>query len=245
MDKQVVIVTGGSRGIGRGICVEFAKNNYDVVINYSGNEAKANETKALCEEAGAKTLVCRANVSDSCEVSNMFNKVIKEFGHIDVLVNNAGITKDMLIMKMKEEEFDDVIDVNLKGTFLCTKQVIRPMMRQRFGRIINLSSVVGIHGNAGQINYAASKAGIIGITKSLAKEIGSRNITCNAIAPGLIETDMTNNLTDEYKAAIAENISLKRLGSIEDVSKLALFLASPDASYITGQVIAVDGGMQL
>ena len=243
--RQVALVTGGSRGIGQAICLELARNGYNIAINYAGNEEKALETKALCEEAGASAIIIKADVSKNDEVEAMMKQVMDLFSRIDVLVNNAGITKDGLLIRMKEDEFDDVIDINLKGSYLCMKHVTKIMMKQRYGRIINMSSVVGIYGNPGQINYAASKAGIIGITKSLAKEIGSRSITVNAIAPGFIETDMTASLTEEYKSAISKQIAVGRLGQVEDIAKAVLFFASKDAGYITGQVLAIDGGMTI
>ncbi len=243
--NKVAFITGGSRGIGSAICIEHAKNGYHIALNYAGNETKAQETKAACEAYGVEVLLVQGDVSSDEAVSNMVASIIETFGGIHVLVNNAGITKDNLLMRMSEADFDAVVDTNLKGSYLCMKHVIRIMMKQRYGRIVNMSSVVGIAGNAGQMNYAASKAGVIGMTKSLAKEVGSRGITVNAVAPGYIETDMTSGLLEEHKEAIAAHISLGRLGAPEDIAKAVSFLTSENASYITGQVIAVDGGMSL
>ncbi|MFI3176049.1 MAG: 3-oxoacyl-[acyl-carrier-protein] reductase [Eubacteriales bacterium] len=243
--NKVAFITGGSRGIGSAICMDHAKNGYDIALNYAGNEAKAQETKAACEAYGVQVLLVQGDVSSDEAVSKMVANIVETFGGIHVLVNNAGITKDNLLMRMSEADFDAVVDTNLKGSYLCMKHVIRTMMKQRYGRIVNMSSVVGIAGNAGQMNYAASKAGVIGMTKSLAKEVGSRGITVNAVAPGYIETDMTSGLLEEHKEAIATHISLGRLGTPEDIAKTVSFLTSENASYITGQVIAVDGGMSL
>ncbi len=245
LKNKVAIVTGGSRGIGRAICKEFAENGANVVINYSGNEEKANETLTICRELGVEAIVYKADVTKDKEVVDMIKATVDKFGRIDILVNNAGITRDNLLMRMSEKDFDDVIDTNLKGTFLCMKHICRTMMKQRSGKIINMSSVVGVNGNAGQANYSASKAGIIGITKSMAKELASRNINVNAIAPGFIQTDMTNKLTDEQKQEIAKHIPLAKLGDAENIAKVAAFLASDNSNYITGQVINVDGGMSI
>lgn len=219
------------------------KNGYDIIINYKTKDDTIIEVKNEIEKFNVKCMAIQGDVSDFEDVKNMVEKTIEKFGKIDVLVNNAGITKDMLIMRMKKEDFEDVININLIGTFNVTKNVIPYMMKQRSGKIINLSSVVGISGNAGQTNYSASKAGIIGFTKSLAKELGSRNILVNAVAPGFIETDMTNILKDEVKEEISKNIPLKRIGTVNDVANVIKFLASDDSSYITGQVINIDGGM--
>ena len=219
------------------------KNGYDIIINYKTKDDTIIEVKNEIEKFNVKCMAIQGDVSDFEDVKNMVEKIIEKFGKIDVLVNNAGITKDMLIMRMKKEDFEDVININLIGTFNVTKNVIPYMMKQRSGKIINLSSVVGISGNAGQTNYSASKAGIIGFTKSLAKELGSRNILVNAVAPGFIETDMTNILKDEVKEEISKNIPLKRIGTVNDVANVIKFLASDDSSYITGQVINIDGGM--
>lgn len=243
MKNQVAIVTGGSRGIGRAICLKFASLGADLVINYAGNTQKAEETKAFCEELGAKVFLVAGNVAEMAVCEELVAVAMEQLGRVDILVNNAGITRDNLIMRMGEEDFDEVIDVNLKGCWNCMKQVSRPMMKQRSGRIISLTSVVGLSGNAGQINYAASKAGIIGMTKSLAKELGSRGVTVNAVAPGFIQTDMTRTLSDELKEQLQKTIPLGRLGAPEDIANAVAFLASKEASYITGQVLPVDGGM--
>lgn len=242
---RTALVTGGSRGIGRAICLAFAARGLNVVVNYAGNEAAAAETVAACRDANPDIAAAaiQADVADAEAVAAMVARIKKDFGRIDVLVNNAGITRDNLIMMTKPEDFDAVINTNLRGAFLCTKAVSRLMMKQRYGRIVNLSSVVGLRGNAGQTTYAASKAGIIGLTKSVAKELASRGITANAVAPGFIETDMTDALNDEQKAAAAEDIPLKRLGAPADVAHAVAFLADEDSGYITGQVLAVDGGM--
>lgn len=243
LKDKIAVVTGGSRGIGRAICVEFAKNGANVVINYVGNEQNALETERLCKEYGVKTLVVCGDVSNSTQVEEMFVKTMETFGRVDILVNNAGITKDNLVMRMTEQDFDDVIDINLKGAFLCMKQVYRIMMKQKYGKIINISSVVGVMGNAGQVNYSASKAGIIGMTKSMAKELASRNINVNAVAPGFIKTDMTDELGQEYLEKATSAIPLKKLGECEDIANAVCFLASENARYITGQVLNIDGGM--
>lgn len=241
--NQTVLVTGAGRGIGRATALMFAGYGANVVINYNGNEAAAEETAKMCKELGAKTLVYKANVSDSQECKDMVDRAVEEFGRIDVLVNNAGITKDKLMMAMKDEDFDSVISTNLKGTFNCMKFVSKVMMKQRYGRIINLSSIVGVRGNAGQANYSASKAGVIGLTKSAAKELASRNITVNAVAPGMIETDMTDVLSDKVKESMLSSIPAGRIGNGADVANAIAFFADKDTSYITGQVICVDGGM--
>ncbi len=221
------------------------KNGYDIIINYKTKDDTIIEVKNEIEKFNVKCMAIQGDVSDFEDAKNMVERIIEKFGKIDVLVNNAGITKDMLIMRMKKEDFEDVININLIGTFNVTKNVIPYMMKQRRGKIINLSSVVGISGNAGQTNYSASKAGIIGFTKSLANELGSRTILVNAVAPGIIETDMTNILKDEVKEEISKNIPLKRTGTVNDVANVIKFLASDDSSYITGQVINIDGGMQI
>lgn len=241
--SKVVFITGATRGIGRAIALELAKEGYNIALNYrTENEALENLKKEI-SEIGVECYPVQGDVSKAEDSERMTKEIIEHFEQIDVLVNNAGITKDNLILRMKEEEFTDVINVNLVGTFNITKNVIKYMTKKRYGKIINLSSVVGISGNAGQSNYAASKAGIIGFTKSIAKELASRNITANAVAPGFIQTDMTNVLKDEIKEAIEGTIPLKRLGTAEDVAKVIKFLASDESSYITGQVINVDGGM--
>ena len=242
---KTAVVTGGSRGIGRAVCLELAKGGANVVLCYAGNESAAAETVSACEALGAKALSVKCDVADSAQVKKLMDEAIKAFGRIDILVNNAGITRDGLLMMMKEEDFDAVLSANLKGTFLCMKAVSRTMMKQRYGRIVNLSSVVGLRGNAGQVNYAASKAGVIGMTKSLAKELASRGVTVNAVAPGFIDTDMTAAMPEAAKTATLASIPMQRLGAPEDIAKAVAFLASDDAAYITGQVISVDGGMHM
>lgn len=243
LKDKVAIVTGGTRGIGRAIALKLADQGANIVINYRNSDKEAEELKAILEEKGVKVLTVKCDISNFEDSKNLMDKCKEVFGKIDILVNNAGITKDTLIMRMKEQDFDNVIDVNLKGTFNCAKHASAIMLKQRFGKIINMTSVVGIAGNAGQVNYAASKAGVIGLTKSLAKELGSRGITVNAVAPGFINTDMTASLSEKVKEEASKNIPLKRLGDPEDVANLVGFLASDAANYITGQVINVDGGM--
>lgn len=243
LKDKVAIVTGGTRGIGRAIALKLAHEGANIVINYRNSDKEAEELKAILEEKGVKVLTVKCDISNFEDSKNFIDKCKEVFGKIDILVNNAGITKDTLIMRMKEEDFDSVIDVNLKGTFNCAKHASAIMLKQRFGKIINMTSVVGIAGNAGQVNYAASKAGVIGLTKSLAKELGSRGITVNAVAPGFINTDMTASLSEKVKEEASKNIPLKRLGEPEDVANLVGFLASDAANYITGQVVNVDGGM--
>lgn len=237
------IVTGASRGIGRMIALEFAKHGANVAVNYAGSEDKAKEVVEEIKQYGVETFPIQADVSDEASVKKMVKEVIGTFGGLDILVNNAGINRDNLLMRMKEEEFDEVISINLKGVFLCTKAVARQMMKQRGGRIINVASIVGVAGNPGQANYVAAKAGVIGLTKTTAKELASRNILVNAVAPGFITTDMTDALTDEQKEAMLEMIPLARFGEPEDVAKVVRFLASEDAAYLTGQTIHIDGGM--
>lgn len=241
--SKVALVTGATRGIGKQIAITLSKEGYDLIINYRKGNDELQELKKQIESNNSQCLLVQGDVSNFEDCEKFVKQGIEKFDHIDVLVNNAGITKDMLLARMKEEDFKQVIDVNLIGTFNVTKNVISYMMKARSGRIINISSVVGVSGNAGQTNYSASKAGIIGFTKSLAKEVASRNILVNAIAPGFIETDMTSVLKDEVKQAIAKNIPLRRMGSAEDVANVVKFLASSDSSYITGQVLNVDGGM--
>lgn len=243
LKDKVAIVTGGTRGIGRAIALKLADHGANIVINYRNSDKEAEELKAILEEKGVKVLTVKCDISNFEDSKNLMDKCKEVFGKMDILVNNAGITKDTLIMRMQEEDFDNVIDVNLKGTFNCAKHASAIMLKQRFGKIINMTSVVGIAGNAGQVNYAASKAGVIGLTKSLAKELGSRGITVNAVAPGFINTDMTASLSEKVKEEASKNIPLKRLGDPEDVANLVGFLASDAANYITGQVINVDGGM--
>ena len=242
-EKNVVFVTGGSRGIGKQVALTYAEHDYNVVINYVSDKTDVVALKKEFDEKGVESLFLKADVSNQQEIDEVVKQAIDKFGRIDVLVNNAGITKDNLLMRMKEEEFDRVMEINLKGTFLVTKAVTKYMMKQRSGSIINLSSVVGVSGNAGQCNYSASKAGIIGFTKSVAKELASRNIRANAVAPGFIETDMTNVLSDSIKESIYNQIPLKRMGTAKEVAELIYFLGSEKSSYITGQVINVDGGM--
>lgn len=242
MDK-VALVTGAARGIGKQIAITLAKEGYNIALNYRTNTDSIVELKSQIEGFGVKCLLVQGDVSVFEDTEKIANETFEKFGRIDVLVNNAGITKDMLLLRMKPEDFMNVIDVNLVGTYNMTKNVSGYMMKAREGRIINVSSVVGISGNAGQSNYSASKAGIIGFTKSLAKELASRNILVNAVAPGFIETDMTNILKDEVKEKIAEQIPLRREGKTEEVANVVKFLASDDSSYITGQVINIDGGM--
>lgn len=240
---KIAVVTGASRGIGKAIAKKFASMGATVIINYNGSKEKAQETKAEIESAGGKAAIYQCDVSDfeKCEV--FIADVIKEYGRLDILVNNAGITKDGLLMKMSEEDFDKVLNTNLKGAFNTIRFATRQMLKQRSGRIINMSSVVGVSGNAGQANYAASKAGVIGLTKATAREVASRGITVNAIAPGFIETDMTEVLSDKVKEASVSQIPLGTFGKPEDVAAAAAFLASDEAGYITGQVLHVDGGM--
>ena len=243
--KKVAVVTGASRGIGRAIALRLAQEGAAVVINYNGSKERAQEVKTEIESAGGTAQIMQCDVADAASCDEMFQTIIKEFGRIDILVNNAGITRDGLLMKMAEEDFDAVIDTNLKGTFHCIRAVSRQMLRQRSGRIINLSSVSGVLGNAGQANYCAAKAGVIGLTKSAAKELASRGITVNAGAPGFIKTEMTDVLKDDIKKAIMENIPMKAFGETEDIANAVAFLASEEARYITGQVISVDGGMAM
>jgi len=242
-EKKVAFVTGGSRGIGKEVALKFAENGYNIVLNYVSEKTNVEELTKELKEKGADSLILKADVSKTEEVEEIVKQAIEKFGQIDVLVNNAGITKDNLLMRMTEEEFDQVIKVNLKGTFIVTKAVTKQMIKKRKGSIINLSSVVGVGGNAGQCNYSASKAGIIGFTKSIAKELASRNIRANAVAPGFISTDMTQVLSDTVKENIYNQIPLKRMGEAKEVAELIYFLGSEKSSYITGQVINVDGGM--
>ena len=242
-EKKVVLITGGTRGIGSEIAKKFAKEGCNLVLNYVSDSTDVEKIKSEFDEYGIDVLVLKADVSVFEDCENLVKEAIAKFGKIDILVNNAGITKDTLIAMMKEDAFDKVIDVNLKGTFNVTKNVVPYMMKKRNGNIINISSVVGIVGNAGQSNYAASKAGIIGFTKSLAKELAPRNIRVNAVAPGFIDTDMTSVLSDKVKENINLQIPLKRMGKAEEVANVVSFLANDESSYITGQVINVDGGM--
>lgn len=240
---KCAIVTGAAKGIGKAIALKLASLGANIVLNYRSSEEKAIETENEIKALGVEVLRVKGDISNISDVENLINTAKENFGKIDIMVNNAGITKDTLILRMKEEDFDSVINVNLKGVFNCLKTITPVMVKQREGKIINLSSVVGLSGNAGQVNYAASKAGVIGMTKSLAKEVGARGITVNAVASGFIETDMTEVLGDKFKEEAKKAIPLKRLGKPEDVANVVAFLASEDANYITGQVIQVDGGM--
>ncbi len=241
----VAVVTGGGRGIGRAVCLELASRGYSVVVNYSHSSDAADEVVSQIKAQGSEAIAVKADVSDHDEAKALIDAAIEHFGHIDVLVNNAGITRDNLMMRMSSEDFESVVKVNLEGTFNCMKHVARPMLKQRKGAIVNIASVVGVIGNAGQANYAASKAGIIGMTKSAARELASRNIRVNAVAPGFIDTSMTQVLSDKAKEALQSQILLGRLGQPEDIAKAVAFLAGEEASYITGQVICVDGGIAI
>ena len=243
LEGKTALVTGASRGIGKAIALRLAKEGANIAINFAGNVAAAEEVKAAIEADGGKAILVQADVSDSAAVDAMVKTVVDTFGGIDILVNNAGITRDGLLMRMKEEDWDAVLNTNLKSIFLCTKAVSKLMIKKRSGRIVNMSSVVGVNGNAGQANYSAAKAGAIGFTKSMAKELAGRGITVNAIAPGFIQTDMTAVLPEAVKESMAKSIPLGRLGAPEDIAGTVLFLVSDCASYITGQVINVDGGM--
>ncbi|HIR01239.1 MAG TPA: 3-oxoacyl-[acyl-carrier-protein] reductase [Candidatus Aveggerthella stercoripullorum] len=246
--KRAALVTGSNRGIGRAVAERLARDGFDVCVNCS-SEASLPSAQELADqlerEYGVRAVAVAANVADPAAASALVDAAMEAFGRLDVLVNNAGITRDGLLARMKDEDFDAVLDVNLKGTFNCCRAAAQRMMKQRYGRIVNMSSVVGVAGNAGQANYAASKAGVIGLTKAVAKELAGRNITANAVAPGFIETDMTDALSDKQRAAITERIASKRLGAPEDVAALVSFLASEEAGYVTGQVVCVDGGMSL
>lgn len=243
LNGKCAVVTGASRGIGKAIALKLASLGANIVINYRSSEKEALEVENEIKEMGVEAISIKADISKLDEVENLIKTSKEKFGTIDIIVNNAGITRDNLILRMKEEDFDNVIDVNLKGVFNCLKSITPVMVRQKKGKIINISSVVGISGNAGQVNYAASKAGIIGMTKSLAKEIGSRGINVNAVAPGFIDTEMTESLGEKIKEEAKKNIPLKRFGTVQDVAEVVAFLASDESDYITGQVIHVDGGM--
>ncbi len=240
---KVALVTGASRGIGRDIAIELAKAGANVAVNYAGSEARANEVVQEIQSLGREAFAIQCDVANGESVAEMVKQTIDRWGSLDILVNNAGITRDNLIMRMKEDEWDDVINTNLKGVFLCTKAVTRQMMKQKSGRIINISSVVGESGNAGQANYVAAKAGVIGLTKTTAKELAPRGITVNAVAPGFITTDMTDKLTDEIKEGMLKMIPLAKFGEPKDIANAVTFLASDDSRYITGQTIHVNGGM--
>lgn len=243
LENKVAVVTGASRGIGREIAMTLAKYGATVIVNYCGSKERAEEVVGMIKEQGGNAIAYQADVADAKATEAMFADIMAEYKKIDILVNNAGITRDNLIMKMSEEEFDQVVDTNLKGSFNCIKQVTRPMLKQRSGRIINISSVVGVIGNIGQLNYCASKAGIIGMTKSAARELGSRGITVNAVAPGFIQTEMTDVLPESAKEMALAQIPLKKFGEVSHIAETVAFLASEKAAYITGQVIQVDGGM--
>ena len=242
---KVALVTGASRGIGKAIALGLAENGAAVAVNYSSSESSALEVAEIIRKNGGKAEIFKARVNEEAEVEEMFSAVEKKLGHVDILVNNAGITKDNLLMRMKTEEWDMVIDVNLKGAFLCTRRALKGMMKNRYGKIINISSVVGFSGNAGQFNYSATKAGVIGMTKSAALECASRGIRVNAVAPGFIETDMTASISDDMKAAYMEKIPLKSLGKPEDIANAVIYLASPLSDYMTGQTLHLNGGMYL
>ena len=242
---RAAVVTGGSRGIGRAVCVALAKQGCNVIVNYCHGETNAQETVALCKAEGVEAVAVQADVSTAEGCKTLFDAAVSAFGRVDVLVNNAGITRDNLILRMTEADFDAVLNEKLKGAFLCCKEAARRMVRQRYGRIINLSSVVALRGNAGQTNYAASKAGIIGLTKSLARELASRNVTVNAVAPGFIETDMTATLPEAVRAEMAKGIPAGRAGRPEDVANAVAFFAAEQSSYLTGQVLCADGGMAM
>lgn len=243
LDGKIALVTGGSRGIGRAVALKLAQYGADVAVNYSGSREKAEQTAEEIRALGRRAVVVQADVSKKEDCERMFREVSEALGTVDILVNNAGITRDNLAVRMSEEEFDSVIDTNLKGAFFCMKLAGTAMMKKRYGRIISLSSISGIRGNAGQINYCAAKAGVVGMTKCLAKELASRGVTVNAVAPGYIDTDMTAVLPEKVKEAVLAQIPLKRMGRPEDIAEAVAFLASDRASYITGQVLMVDGGM--
>jgi 3-oxoacyl-[acyl-carrier protein] reductase len=242
---RVAVVTGGGRGIGRAVAVRLAEEGAEVAISYRSNDASAEETAERARAAGVKCELFKGDVSSPGDVAALFEGVSVAFGRVDILVNNAGTTRDNLMMRMKEEEFDEVLRTNLKGTYLCTRAALRPMIRARWGRIVNVSSVVGLVGNAGQANYAASKAGIIGFTKSVAREVAQRGITVNAVAPGYVETGLTGSLPENAKERIREQVPMGRFGEVEEVAEVVAFLVGEGAGYLTGQTIAVDGGMTM
>ncbi len=243
LTNKVAVVTGASRGIGRAIALHLAELGAKVVVNYSGSQEKAEAVVAEIESNGGSAIAVQANVADADAVNTLMKAAVETYGSLDILINNAGITRDNLLMRMKEEDWDAVMNTNLKGVFLCTKAVTRQMMKQRAGRIVNIASIVGVAGNAGQANYVAAKAGVIGLTKTAAKELAVRNIFVNAVAPGFIDTEMTEELPEDIKAQMLTQIPLAKLGKPEDVAKVVAFLASDDASYMTGQTLHVDGGM--
>lgn len=243
MDGKIAVVTGGSRGIGKAICLRLARMGATVVVNYVSRPDAAEATVASIKEAGGNAAVCQFNVADAEQVQSAFKKILADFGRVDILVNNAGITRDGLIAMMKEQAWDEVIDTNLKGAFNCIKAVSRPMMKQRWGRIVSITSVIGFAGNAGQANYAAAKAGMVGLTRSVAKELASRGVTVNGVAPGYIDTDMTKELAEEVTEKIKAEIPMNSLGTVEDVAAAVAYLVSEEARYVTGQFIHVNGGM--
>ncbi|MGP1405697.1 3-oxoacyl-[acyl-carrier-protein] reductase [Filifactor alocis] len=245
MEKRVALVTGAGGGIGRAIAMQLAKSDMDIAIHYNSNRTKAEETQKLCEEFGAKVHLIQGDISTEETCKKVVEEVIKEFGTIDVLINNAGITKDGLFIRMKEEDFNQVIDTNLKGAFFMSKYAAQVMLKKRYGRIVNITSVVGIGGNAGQANYSASKAGMIGLTKSLAKELGKKGILVNAVAPGFVDTEMTDKLSDKVKESILNQIVVGCMATPEDIARTVEFLSVEENRYITGQVISVDGGMSM
>lgn len=242
LEGKVALVTGAGRGIGRAVAIKFAQEGADVVC-ISRTQKNADSVAQAVREQGRKAIAAGIDVADSEAVDNLLSDVMKEWSRVDILVNNAGINRDSLLVRMKDEDWDSVLDTNLKGAFICARAAAKVMMKQRYGRIVNVTSIVGLSGNAGQVNYSASKAGLIGLTKSIARELGSRNITCNAIAPGFIETDMTAELNEEMRKKIVQNTSVGRLGTPEDIAGAVLFLCSDESSFISGQVISVDGGL--
>jgi 3-oxoacyl-[acyl-carrier protein] reductase len=244
-DGRVAVVTGGGRGIGRAVALRLANEGANVAISYRSNDAAAEQVAEEVREAGVRCEIFKGDVANPDEVAALFEGVGEALGNVEILVNNAGLTRDNLMMRMKEEEFDDVLRTNLKGTYLCTRAALRPMIRARWGRIVNVSSVVGLVGNAGQANYAASKAGIIGFTKSVAREVAQRGITANVVAPGYVETELTRSLSDEVKDQIKGQVPAGRFADAEEVAEVVSFLAGEDAGYVTGQTIAVDGGMTM